>query len=239
MDSSSMGKMSRKLSLAMVVVAALVLAMGMPGQASAADLRGRGGHRCRRELYDQHGDHGAVPVRPHGPGGSADHQHRQHHLQRSGAAAATGASPITISVGGDMEMQAGSAIRAENTVGGGTGGNITLTVGGDFTMRGPGGGIRRGDFQQPGRQHAATAGQHSDHGRQCHGQPGRRPSRAPRRPPATSCVENGAQILANALGEAGAIKMFAGKNATINGLVSSEGTLGGRARRADHHRRVL
>ncbi len=37
-------------------------------------------------------------------------------------------------------------------------------------------------------------------------------------------VENGAQILANALGEAGSIKMFAGKNATINGLVSSEGT---------------
>jgi hypothetical protein len=35
-------------------------------------------------------------------------------------------------------------------------------------------------------------------------------------------VENGAQILANALGEAGSIKMFAGKNATINGLVSSE-----------------
>ena len=39
-------------------------------------------------------------------------------------------------------------------------------------------------------------------------------------------MENGAQILANAVGEAGAIKMFAGKNATINGLVSSEGTLG-------------
>src|SRR6185295_15215780 len=37
-------------------------------------------------------------------------------------------------------------------------------------------------------------------------------------------VENGAQILANAVDEAGAIKMFAGKNATINGLVSSEGT---------------
>jgi SdrD B-like domain/Right handed beta helix region len=39
-------------------------------------------------------------------------------------------------------------------------------------------------------------------------------------------VENGAQILANGTGEAGAIKMFAGKNATINGLVSSEGTTG-------------
>ena len=37
-------------------------------------------------------------------------------------------------------------------------------------------------------------------------------------------MEKGAKILANALGEAGAIKMFAGKNATINGLVSSEGT---------------
>ncbi len=39
-------------------------------------------------------------------------------------------------------------------------------------------------------------------------------------------MENGAQVLANAQGEAGSIKMFAGKNATINGLVSSEGTLG-------------
>ena len=39
-------------------------------------------------------------------------------------------------------------------------------------------------------------------------------------------VETGAQILANATGEAGSIKMFAGKNATINGLVHSIGTLG-------------
>ena len=52
-------------------------------------------------------------------------------------------------------------------------------------------------------------------------------------------MENGAKILANAVGEAGSIKMFAGKNATINGLVSSEGTRRGRAGRADHHRCLL
>ena len=44
-------------------------------------------------------------------------------------------------------------------------------------------------------------------------------------------VENGAAILANnAMGEAGNIKMFAGKNATINGLVSSPWPSGERAR---------
>src|SRR5688572_21732357 len=40
---SSMGKITRKLSLAMVVVAALVLAVGMPGQASAATCTAVGG----------------------------------------------------------------------------------------------------------------------------------------------------------------------------------------------------
>jgi hypothetical protein len=44
------------------------------------------------------------------------------------------ACPITIVVGGDLVMRAGSSIRAENTNDGGNGGDITITVGGDMTM---------------------------------------------------------------------------------------------------------
>ena len=164
---SRMGKMTRKLSLAMVVVAALVLAMGMPGQASAATCAESAGPTSAGTVRSARRSR-ALPVQPHGPGGSDDHRHRQHHLQRPCA------RRITISVGGDMEMQAGSAIRAEDTVAGGSGGNITLTVGGNFTMRGQRR-IRRRDFQQQDRwrgRHRRRR-RHSDHGRQCHGQPGR------------------------------------------------------------------
>ena len=41
-----------------------------------------------------------------------------------GSPAAAGACPITIVVSGNMEMQAGSAILAENNTGTGNGGNI-------------------------------------------------------------------------------------------------------------------
>src|SRR5262245_786557 len=50
------------------------------------------------------------------------------------------ACPITLVVSGNMEIQAGGRIDANNNVDGGTGGEIKITVGGDFTMRGPSGG---------------------------------------------------------------------------------------------------
>src|SRR6185369_10157007 len=127
-------------------------------------------------------------------------------------------SSITISVGGDMEMQGGSSIRAENLLGGGNGGKIMLTVDGSFVMRsgavisssnsGSATGVA-GDI----RIQVGNVLVNPDDTIQC-----------ATTPAGDIVMENGANILANALGEAGSIKMFAGKNATINGLVSSRGT---------------
>ena len=48
------------------------------------------------------------------------------------------ACPIKIHVTGNMEIQAGGSVHAENLGGnGGQGGNITIDVDGNFTMRGP------------------------------------------------------------------------------------------------------
>jgi parallel beta-helix repeat protein len=67
---------------------------------------------------------------------------------------ATGASacPIKIVVTGNLLMEAGSAITAENTNDGGHGGNITITVGGNMTLCGPAGAQAgcRGPSAQPG-----------------------------------------------------------------------------------------
>src|SRR5262245_35746222 len=51
-------------------------------------------------------------------------------IKCDGAGAASGAD-ITITVAGNMVMEAGSEITAENTTGGGNGGNISITVSGD------------------------------------------------------------------------------------------------------------
>ena len=124
-------------SLAAVMVAALVLAVEMPGQASALPLTctAVGG-------VDVGGDCTiSTPITAFCP----------FDLTVSGDLLITStgsincsdagvppnsASPIDISVGGDLTMQAGSAIRAENTSGGGYGGKVTLTVGGNFLMQG-------------------------------------------------------------------------------------------------------
>ena len=131
-----------------------------------------------------------------------------------------------------MEMRAGSAIRAEDTAGGGGGGNITITVAGDFTMRGPAGVLGGAVIS------SSKSGANGDAGniRITVGNVTVNPDETitcATTPAGDILVENGAQILANAVGEAGSIKMFAGKNATINGLVASIGTLGaGRAGRS-------
>ena len=49
------------------------------------------------------------------------------------------ACPITIVVTGDLFMQAGSSIDAENKIDGGAGGDITITVGGNLTLEGTSG----------------------------------------------------------------------------------------------------
>ena len=49
------------------------------------------------------------------------------------------ACPIKIHVTGDLVMQAGAKITAENLVNGGNGGDITITVDGDMLMCGPAG----------------------------------------------------------------------------------------------------
>ncbi|HEX9943911.1 MAG TPA: Ig-like domain-containing protein, partial [Thermoanaerobaculia bacterium] len=51
------------------------------------------------------------------------------------------ACPIAMSVSGNLTVEAGGAIFAENRRGGGTGGSISLTVGGNLTLRGPSGAL--------------------------------------------------------------------------------------------------
>jgi hypothetical protein len=50
------------------------------------------------------------------------------------------ACPINLVVTGNLLIEAGGAIYAENRRNGGAGGDITITVGGNLTMEGPGGG---------------------------------------------------------------------------------------------------
>ena len=131
-----------------------------------------------------------------------------------------GAQPITISVGGDMEMQAGSSILAEKSLDGGNGGNIAITVGGDFTIASQRRECRRRDLEQQDGPRQQRGREHADHRRQRDGQPGRPTITCATTPAGDILEENGARILANnADGVAGNIKMFAGKNATINGDV--------------------
>ena len=71
-----------------------------------------------------------------------DHrEHRRITCDDSASPAGSSACPITIEVTGNLVMEAGSAITADQTVGGGNAGDITITVvGGDMTMCGPNGG---------------------------------------------------------------------------------------------------
>jgi methionine-rich copper-binding protein CopC len=56
-------------------------------------------------------------------------------------ASAESACPISIRTTGDLTLDAGSAIYAENRLGTGNGGNITLDVGGNLTLHGPDGSL--------------------------------------------------------------------------------------------------
>ena len=201
-----------RFSVALVVaVALLVLAMGMPGQASAAEcvIPGPNPGNCEITVA-------LIAPCPFNLTVTGD-------LTITGTGSVTcsdPAAPITISVGGDMEMQTGSAIRAEDTVAGGSGGNITLTVGGNFTMRD---GSTISSSKTGGSGDTGVAGDIRITVGNATVNPDDLTITCATTPAGDILVENGAQILANGQGEAGAIKMFAGKNATINGLVSSQG----------------
>jgi hypothetical protein len=141
------------------------------------------------------------------------------------AAAGASASDITINVPGNMVMEAGSAILAENDSDGGSGGDITIKVGGNFTMRGP-------DLSNPGAiissRKTAGAGDTGGGGdiRITVGNVtvnGDDTITCATDPKGNIVMEAGSTITADANGEAGAIKMFAGKNVTINGTVRSQG----------------
>ena len=126
-----------------------------------------------------------------------------------------------------MEMQAGSSIKAENANDGGNGGNITIKVDGNFTMRGTSGGTAGAVISSSKTSSGAgEAGNIRITVGNVTVNPDDLTITCATTPAGDILVEDGASILANAVGEAGSIKMFAGKNATIHGLVSSVGILG-------------
>jgi len=140
---------------------------------------------------------------------------------------AASACPITLIVTGDLEIQAGGSIHAENTIDGGLGGDIAITVGGDFTMRGPSGGnpgaiisSRKlsGGSQQGGDIEIVVGGVTLD------------TSVDPaigvcNTPDGDILIEEGATITSDSdSGRAGDIALYAGRNITIHGTVRAQGS---------------
>ena len=123
------------------------------------------------------------------------------------------ACPISIVVnGGNLEMQAGSSIYAENRTSGGDGGNISITVGGDFTLRGTSG-ATPGAIISSSRTTSGGTGKGGNITISVTG---------------NIALESGSTIKADgANGSAGAITISAAKNITADGLVSSHSTLTG------------
>ncbi len=216
-----------RFSLAMVVVAAVVLAVGMPGQASALTCTAVGGVDVAGDCTISTPITAFCPFVLTVPAGDLLITSTGSVNCNDSGVPPNGASPITITVSGDMEMQAGSVIRADNTNDGGNGGTITLTVGGNFTMRGANGGspgaVISSSKTGPG---TGGAGDIRIKVGNVTVNPDDLTIECATTPSGDILLENGAKVLANAVGEAGSIKMFAGRNATISGLVSSEGTGG-------------
>ena len=132
---------------------------------------------------------------------------------------ASGASAcdITISVLGNLRMQAGSKILAENQNGGGNGGNIVITAGKNVTLEG---GVPDGALissrKTAGAGDTGIGGNITIHA-------GNLPCVAA---PDTGdvIVRTGAQILADSPGNPGDIEILAGRFITIQGKVSSANT---------------
>src|SRR5678815_4575095 len=133
---SSAWMVTGRFSLTVVMVAALVLAVGMPGQASAAQTcAGIGGTDVGGDCTISTPVTAFCPIDLVIPGDLLITSTGSINCSDAGVST-NSASPIDISVGGDMTMRAGSSIRAENLSGGGDGGKISLTVGGNFLMQG-------------------------------------------------------------------------------------------------------
>jgi hypothetical protein len=142
------------------------------------------------------------------------------------------ACPITLVVTGNLEIQAGGSIHAENLgANGGAGGAIKITVGGNFTMRGPSGAdagafissknFSGGDDAVGGKITIIVGGVTLD------------TSVDPAvgicgAPTGDILMETGTTITSDsAQNRAGDIALYAGHNITIHGLVSAEGSTGG------------
>jgi hypothetical protein len=127
------------------------------------------------------------------------------------------AGAICIVVSGDMDMQAGSSILAENTNNGGNGGPIDITVGGDMTLSGPSGatpGAKISSSKTAGAGDTGVAGNITITVGDFVAVP----------PTGDLVLEPGSQVLANANGPAGAIVMTAAHFASIDGEVFSHGS---------------
>ena len=134
------------------------------------------------------------------------------------------ACPMKFAVSGDMEIEAGGSISADNNTGGGSGGDIDIGVGGNLMLRGPSGadsGALLSSRRTSGAGAAGAGGNITivvggvtvvDDVPQCG------------RPQGDIFMEAGSTVTADALGNAGNIKMFAGHDITIDGTVSSLGT---------------
>ena len=147
------------------------------------------------------------------------------HLSGDDPAAPSGASACSmqITVGGNLLIQAGGSITADNTHDGGSGGDIDITVAGNMTLDpgSPGGLISArktsgaGDTGTGGDIRIVVGGiTVTGDVAQCVS------------PNGDVSVGKGALITSSANGPAGSIKIYAGHNIAIDGSVLAEGTSG-------------
>jgi hypothetical protein len=140
---------------------------------------------------------------------------------------ALSASPIDITVGGKMEMQAGSEITAENTSGAGNGADITITVSGDFIMRGPGAAGPATDLKCADVEGACISSSNNN-GSGTAGNIKITVGDFPNTPAVgLFTMEPGSAVLANSTGSGGAIEILAGLQMDVDGLVRSFGGTSG------------
>jgi hypothetical protein len=124
------------------------------------------------------------------------------------------ACPMAIRVTGNMVMDSGSLIQAENQTAGGSGGNIAIEVAGDFTMNGT---ASISSAKKSGSGDTGLAGNITI-----------RVGNYPEAPPSGLFQMNsGSSIVADGTGSAGDIAITAGKTMMVDGLVSSAGGLTG------------
>lgn len=130
------------------------------------------------------------------------------------------ACPIKINVSGNMKMQAGSKILAENNVGGGNGGNIEITVGGDLTLCGPHATATSNCPVSASAGALISSRKNAGAGDTGHGGDIKITVADAS---GDILMETGSQVLANAFGPGGKIEMTAGHFIDIDGVVSSRG----------------